>query len=95
MIDRRAKNRATQRGTTRGLVDVGAETRTAALKQKLKFTVRTTDSAQHGNPREGFRRAFKKTKMETSEMLDNKSNSAVTKEDGNPDEISLVATELL
>ena len=49
-----AENRVEPCGTTRRLMNVGAETGAAVLDQKPKVIVRTTDSAQHGNPREAF-----------------------------------------
>ena len=53
------------------MVDVGAETGTAALEQKLQVTVRSADPARYGKLREAFG-ALKKPKMETSEETENK-----------------------
>lgn len=94
MIDQRVKNSATPRRTVRGLVDVGTETRAAALEEKMTVTVRTADPSQQGNPREALG-AFEKAKMESLETADIKSKIAVTKSDKTFDEIPFLTVEFL
>lgn len=59
-------------------MDVGTKTGAAALEQKRKVMVRTADSVQQGNPKEEFG-ALKKTKMETPERTDSKSDRTLVK----------------
>ena len=55
--------------------------------------MRTSNPARHGIPREAFG-ASEIEKMETPEITDNESNSAVIEWDGNPDRNPLVTAEL-
>lgn len=55
------------------------------LEQKLKFTVRTADPSQHGNPKEAFG-ALEIENVKTSKKTENKSN---------PDDILFIGAEPL
>lgn len=93
-MDRRAENKASPRRIAQRFVEARVKTGALALEQKLKNISRTADLAQQPNPRGAFG-VLETATVETFERTDLKSDSAVMKLDGYPDEIPFVVAEFL